>query len=397
MDIEALRAETPGTQHRIHLNNAGAGLMPRPVVDAVYSHLELEATIGGYEAANREADALQGVYGSVARLLNADHDEIALMENATMGWAKAFYSLPFNVGDHILTCRSEYGANYVAYLQIAKRYGVKIKVIANDQTGATDPQALQAMIEDIGAERIRLIAITHVPTNGGLVNPVAEIGAVAREFNILYLLDACQSVGQMPLDVKAVGCDILSAAGRKFLRAPRGTGFLYIRRTVLQNLEPAMIDHFSGVWVEGDRYQLRDDARRFEFWENNYATRMGLGVAVDYALDVGLDAISARATMLADRLRAGLKNMAGVGVYDLGRTPCAIVTFSIPDLDACSVVARLAEHTINASASDANSTRLDAEARNLPVLVRLSPHYYNSEDEIERTLEIIGSMIKNKS
>ncbi|MBT4888237.1 MAG: aminotransferase class V-fold PLP-dependent enzyme, partial [Rhodospirillales bacterium] len=330
------------------------------------------------------------VYRSVARLLNVDSDEIALLENATVAWDKAFYSLPFNEGDRILTCQSEYGANYVAYLQMAKRIGVKIDVIPNDEFGAVDPVALDSMIDD----QVKLISITHIPTNGGLVNPAEAIGVIARKHNILYLLDACQSAGQMPLDVQAIGCDMLSAAGRKFLRAPRGTGFLYVRRSLLQTLEPSTIDHFAGVWVDADNYELRPDARRFELWENNYAARMGLGVAVDYALDLGLDVIYARAKSLADRLRTGLEKISGVTVQDLGREPCAIVTFSFDKMVSEQIAEKLSAQNINASVSDSETTRLDAIARNLPHLVRLSPHYYNTEDEIDTVLDVLQTVLK---
>ncbi len=391
LDIAKLRSETPGTDYKIHLNNAGAGLMARPIVDAVHAHLELEASIGGYEAANQMAAPLQGVYTSLARLLNAKPSEIAIMENATVAWDRAFYSIAFKTGDHILTCQSEYGANYVAYLQMAKRVGVIIKVIPNNAYGETDPDALRSMIEAIGAENIKLISITHIPTNGGLVNPAAEIGRVANAYGILYLLDACQSVGQMPIDVEAIGCDILSAAGRKFLRGPRGTGFLYMRQGLLETLEPTMIDHFAGVWVSNEHYELRGDARRFELWENNYATRMGLGVAVDYALDLGLEAIYARAKKLADYLRNGLGEIPGLTLFDLGRAPCAIVTFAVEDCEARLIAEKLLAQDVNVSVTDGYSTRLDATARDLPAMVRLSPHYYNNHEELNTVIRLIKS------
>ena len=212
----------------MHLNNAGAGLMPRPVLEAMHGHLRREAEIGGYEAADEAAARLDGVYDSVARLMGAGRDEIALMENATVAWQMAFYAPgpDLRPGDRILTARAEYAANYVAFLQVARRMGVVIEVVPDDPDGVLDPEALRRMIDD----RVRLIAITWIPTNGGLVNPAAEVGRVARECGVPYLLDACQAVGQMPVDVAALGCDMLSATGRKFLRGPRGTGFLYIRR-----------------------------------------------------------------------------------------------------------------------------------------------------------------------
>jgi cysteine desulfurase/selenocysteine lyase len=300
-----------------------------------------------------------------------------------VAWQMAFYSIPFRPGDRILTARAEYAANYVAFLQTAKSHGVTIEVVPDDDNGVLDPAALEKMIDD----RVRLIAITWVPTNGGLVNPAAEVGRIARKHNVTYLLDACQAAGQMPVDVGQLGCDMLSAPGRKFLRGPRGTGFLYVRRDLLRELHPPMIDHFAAPWVAPDRYELRDDARRFETWENNYAARFGLGVAVDYALALGLDAIETRCRALGDLLRNELRRLQGVRVHDLGLHPSAIVSFTMEGHDAAAVKTALAAARINVTTSSASSTLLDATARALPTLVRASPHYYNTEDEL---LELVA-------
>ncbi|MDF0516275.1 aminotransferase class V-fold PLP-dependent enzyme [Bradyrhizobium yuanmingense] len=388
IDLDRIRADTPATSRLAYLHNAGAALMPTPVVAAMKQHIDLESEIGGYAAADREAQRLDAVYGSVARLLNAAPDEIALVENATVAWQMAFYSLPFRKGDRILTAEAEYAANYVAFLQVAKRTGATIEVVPSDPTGELDVHALERMID----RRVKLIAITWVPTNGGLVNPAAAIGRIARAHGIPYLLDACQAVGQMEVDVEAIGCDMLSATGRKFLRGPRGTGFLYVRGALLQQLEPPMIDHFAAPWVSRDEYRLRDDARRFETWENNYAARLGLGAAVDYALDIGMDAIEERCRLLAGRLRSGLASIRGITIHDLGRTPGAIVSFTLDGFEAEAIVSSAAAAGITIGASDPSSTRIDAEIRALPHLVRASPHYYNTEAEIDRLIDHVADL-----
>ena len=364
--------------------------MPEPVLRATVEHLELEARVGGYEAAAARADALDGVYDSVARLVGAHRDEIALVENASVAWAQAFYALPLAPGRRILTARAEYAANYVAFLQRARRDGVRVDAVPNDADGALDVEALESMVDD----SVALIAITWVPTNGGLVNPAEAVGRVARRHGIPYLLDACQAVGQMPVDVEAIGCDFLSATGRKFLRGPRGTGFLYVRRARLEAMEPATIDHFAAPWTATDRYELRADARRFETWENAYALRAGLGAAVDYALDLGLEPIWDRVRDLADTLRDALADVPGATVRDLGRERCAIVSFTVDGLDPRPTVAALRERGIAIGASDPGSTRLDAEARNLPTLLRAAPHVYNTEAEIGRLVEALGELAR---
>jgi selenocysteine lyase/cysteine desulfurase len=388
IDMERVRRETPAASRRVYLHNAGAALMPAPVVDAMKSHIDLEAEIGGYAAAARESERHQAVYASVARLLNAASEEIAITENATVAWQMAFYSLSFQPGDRILTAEAEYAANYVAFLQVARRTGARIEVVPSDETGELDVAALARMIDG----RVKLIAMTWIPTNGGLVNPAAAVGALARRHGIAYLLDACQAVGQMPVDVAAIGCDMLSATGRKFLRGPRGTGFLYVRRAMLDRLEPPMIDHFAAPWVERERYELRNDARRFETWENNYTGHLGLGVAVDYALAIGLADIEARCRSLAGRLRDGLKSVAGAKIRDLGRNPSAIVSFTIEGHEAEAVVDAADRAGITIGASDPGSTLIDAEKRSLPMLVRASPHYYNTEAEIDRLIEFCAAI-----
>ncbi|MCB1739089.1 MAG: aminotransferase class V-fold PLP-dependent enzyme [Gammaproteobacteria bacterium] len=389
LDLTRARADTPGTAHCVHLNNAGAALPPTPVLDAVKRYLDLEAVSGGYEAAMLEAEQNHSVYTRVATLIGAGCHEVAICESATVAWDRVFYSMPFQAGDRVITAQAEYGANYVAFLQQQRRLGIHIDVAPCDGHGAVDVEALERMLDD----RVKLIAITWIPTNGGLVNPAAEIGAVARRHGIPYLLDACQAVGQMPVDVQALGCDMLTATGRKFLRAPRGTGFLYVRNELLQALEPWTIDHAAAAWVAPDRYQLRKDALRFETWEKSIALRRGLAAAVDYALDLGLDPIRERAWGLAEDLRERLRSLRGVQVHDSGAVRCAIVSFSVPGADANKLATALRVRGFNLSVSDPSSTLLDSRARQLPPLLRASPHYYNSETESDAFIRALHDLI----
>ena len=376
--LARIRAETPGIGRGVHLMACGASLMPAPVVDEVIRFTRLEAEIGGYEAAEAEAGALEAVYDKIAAHIGAKPHEIAIVENATVAWCQAFYALPMAPGSRILTAEAEYAANYLAFLQRARRDGVKIDVVPSDATGALDTSALEAMI----GPDVALIAVTWVPTNGGLVNPAAQIGRIARRHGVPYLLDACQAAGQMPIDVGEIGCDFLSATGRKFLRGPRGTGFLYVRDEWLGRLEPVMVDLFSAHWVARDAYELRSDARRFETWENAYALRAGLGAAFDYMDAIGIEAIEARVTALARLMRERLAAIPRATVRDLGRRPCGIVSFDLARLDADAVVAAMRADGFVLGTSTPASTRIDAERRHLPTLVRLAPHYYNTEDEI---------------
>lgn len=389
LNISQIRAETPGVEFSTHLLACGSALMPLPVIDAIIGHTQLEAQIGGYEAHARQADQLDKVYESVASHIGAKSHEIALMENATVAWCQAFYALPLKRGSRILTCEAEYAANYVAFLQRTKRDDLKIEIVPSNASGTLDVDALKQMVDD----DVSLIAITWVPTNGGLVNPAAEVGKIAKQNAIPYLLDACQAVGQMPVDVNVLECDFLSATGRKYLRGPRGTGFLYVAEKWLSSIEPAMIDHFGAPWVAIDRYKLREDARRFETWENSYALRAGLGAAIDYAEQLGIDEIAKCVGQLADTTRSLLKSHPQIKLRDIGETQCGIVSFSVDHPDPRLVVSQLGTKGFSIGASSASSTRIDAERRDLPTLLRIAPHYYNTELEIGRAIEHLGELL----
>jgi cysteine desulfurase/selenocysteine lyase len=388
IDVARARRETPGCADVLHFNNAGASLPPTAVTEAMVAYLHREAEIGGYEAELESEEAIGNTYSALATMLHCRREEIAYAESATRAWDMAFYGIPLQPGDRILTGRAEYGSNWIAMLQRARQTGAVIEVVPDDETGQICVEALRGMLD----ARVKLIALTHVPTNGGLVNPAAEVGKVARQAGILYLLDACQSAGQMPLNVEELGCDLLSATGRKFLRGPRGTGFLYVREAVLERLEPPFLDMFAAEWVSRDSYRMQPDARRFEAFEANIAAKIGLGVAVDYALQWGLDAIQNRVRELAALLRSRLAALPRVTVHDLGRERCGIVTFTVDGQELWDLRTRLAAQRIHIWTSTPGGTRLDMEARHLTRLARASVHYYNTAEEIDRFCTALASM-----
>lgn len=388
LDINRLRADTPGCDPLIHLNNAGASLSASVVGAAMARHQQREIRLGGYEAADAAQAETAAVYGSVARLLNACTEEIALVDNATRAWDMLFYALPLKAGDVVLTSASEYAGNYIPYLQLKQRLGIQIEVLANDEHGQVCLAALRARLQ---GPRVALVSLPMIASNGGVLQPVQAIGALCRAADVLFLLDACQAAGQVPLDVRAIGCHMLTATSRKYLRGPRGVGFLYIEQALCQRLEPTFLDLHAATLVSADAFEMRGDARRFESWECNLAVRLGFGAAVDYALDLGIEALWARIQYLAGYLRAALHTLPGYQCQDVGQPLTGLVTFTGERHAPAAIQHSLAQlpRRINVSVSGASSTWLDMRQRGLESVVRASVHAYNTEAELDSLVEAL--------
>lgn len=387
-EIQRLRAETKGTTERIHFNNAGSSLPPDVVLETVIGYLREEATYGGYEIEYKYREQLENVYGLIARLINADKTEVALVENASVAWGTAFNGMAFERGDEVITSEMEYVTNLIGFLNMQQTHGIVIRVIPNDEQGNFSLPALEEAI----SAKTKLIAITHIPSTAGGMVPIVEIGKIARQHTILYLVDACQTVGQVPIDVKEIGCDMLSVTGRKFLRAPRGTGFLYVRKEVQDRIKPIFMDGHTAELVSMDTFKIRNDGRRFELYEKNRALALGLGKAVEYALQIGVDRIWQRVQLLASRLRQELGRIEGVTIHDSGDQQCGIVTFSVKGMDSPLVKNKLAEKGINVSVGKASSTLIYMNKNHLSSIVRASIHYYNTEEEIGVFCAVLASI-----
>jgi len=391
LDLDAIRADTPGASDHIHLNNAGAALPPAPVMKVLRDHFDLEARIGGYEAADAAAEAIDGVYDDLAALLDTGRHQIALTEHATAAFVQALSSIPFRSGDVILTTRHDYSSNQIQYLNLQERMGIEVVRAPDAPEGGVDVGAMRELIH---RRRPRLVSVTQIPTNSGLVQDVAAIGTACRERDILYLVDACQSVGQMPVHPEEIGCDFLSATSRKYLRGPRGAGFLWISDRALDAaLMPLFPDLRGTDWIAEDLVQPAPDARRFETWEFAWGLVLGMGEAARYANALGLEAIRDRVRMLADRLRLGLKGIAGLRVLDQGAELSGIVTASHSRIHAGKLRDELRERGVHTSWLSREGAVIDFDAKQVETALRLSPHYYNTEAEIDRTLELLGKII----
>ncbi|MFI6603561.1 aminotransferase class V-fold PLP-dependent enzyme [Nonomuraea sp. NPDC050536] len=390
LDVAALRADTPGCEKVVHFNNAGCGLLAAPVLSAMLDHLNLEAVMGGYEASAARAEQVRGFYTEIAALINCAPGNIAFAGSATHAYATALSSIPFEAGDVILTTRNDFISNQIAFLSLRKRYGVQIVHAPDTPEGGVD---VAAMAELMRTHRPRLVSATHIPTNSGLVQPVAEIGRHCRELDLLYLVDACQSVGQYSVDVEEIGCDLLTATCRKFLRGPRGTGFLYVSDRVLQaGYEPLFIDMHGSRWVEPGRYQPAESAARFEEWEFPYASVLGCAAAARYAREVGVDAIARRTPALAARLRGLLDAIPGVRTLDRGPELGALVTFEIAGWEALPFKAAMDGRGINSALSFREFAQFDFGDKDVDWCLRLSPHYYNTDEEIDLVAATVAEL-----
>jgi cysteine desulfurase/selenocysteine lyase len=390
LDLPKIRAATPAYTEGIYLNSAAASLMPQDIIDVVQNHLRLESTHGGYRAASVVADQLQDLYVAASELLGCDPDEIAVTDGNSRGWSSAVGAMRFSAGDRILVSRSEWGGNYAALLHIARTCGAVVEVMPTDEDGAVSIDKLRTMLD----ERVRLIALTWLPANGGLVNPAAEVGALAKAAGVPFILDAAQAVGQMPVNVREIGCDILTAPGRKWLRGPRGTGFLYIRRELTEKLTPGIVDHFSAPW-SGNDYELRKDARRFETAEASIALRLGLGAAIREALSFGPAAIQQQITSLAEDMRASLKTIARVKILDLGTRHSGLVSFIVDGISAATLHQLLQAEGIEVALSGMAFTPLDMSARGLTGVVRASPHLYTTQDDLSRLVSAVEKISRS--
>lgn len=388
VELQRWRADTPAAEAgRIHLNNAGAALMPRPVVDAIMKHLELESHLGGYEAEAAAQSDIAGTYDALATLIGAQPRNIAVVENATVAIAQALSAFDFEPGDVILTTRCDYVSNQLMYLSLAARRGVELVRAEDLPSGGVDPASIEGLIR---RHKPRVVVLTWVPTNSGLVQPAADVGRVCREHGVPYIVDACQALGQLPIDVSALHCDFLGATARKFLRGPRGIGCLYVSDKALKDgRAPLYIDMQGARWMDADVYQLVDDAKRFENWEFAHALLLGMGEAARYASAIGMSVITPRVRELADALRAKLSALPHVRVLDHGAELCGIVTAEIAGHDARDVVIRLREEAINVSATLREYAVLDMDRKRAASAVRISPHYYNTQLELNLVVSAI--------
>ncbi|WP_278381310.1 aminotransferase class V-fold PLP-dependent enzyme [Chryseobacterium arthrosphaerae] len=380
MDLNTIRQDTIGCSDKIFLNSAGSSLMPKIVVETITNYLYHEQKIGGYMAAGRNAESIGQFYEEAAKLINTRPSNIAFVNSSTDGYAKALSSIPFEKGDCIITTNDDYISNQIAFISLQKRFQIKIIRAANLPDHELDLEDFERLIRK---HQPKLIAVTHIPTNSGLVQNVEAVGKLCRQYDILYLVDACQSVGQRVVDVEKINCDFLTATGRKFMRGPRGTGFLYVSDRVLHaDMAPLFLDSNGAQWTEFDHYLLNGTARRFELFERSNALLMGFKEALRYANTIGMAAIENYNRELSRKLRTNLQN-SGYRILDQGNQLSSIVTFCQKDNKIDKIQKVLNENSVFFTVSNKTNALIDFTFKNVDHAIRLSPHYFNTAEEIE--------------
>lgn len=390
--IKTWRNDTPGCKHRNHLNNAGAALMPKPVIDAIQNHLELEAQIGGYEAEDAASEDVQKAYTAVSDLIGAVSGNIAMVENATVATSQALSAFDFELADTIITTNVDYSSNQIMLLNLSKRFDVEIIRAKDLPEGGVDPASVRRLIRK---HRPKLMLMSWIPTNSGLVQDASSVGDICREEDVPLILDACQAVGQIPVDVKELKCDFLAATSRKFLRGPRGMGFLYISDRVLEkSISPLFPDTHSARWTGPNTFRLEEGAKRFENWEFPHALLLGMGKAAEYANHIGMEVISKRAIELGGYTRDKLNDVPGARMLDYGNQRCAIVSVSLKKIEPDELVQKLRQRNINTSSASRSSGVIDMDTKHAESVLRISPHYYNTKDEIDQCMSTLSDILR---
>jgi len=390
VDFQMLRKTTPGCQHRVHFNNAGASLMPEGVINAMTTHIQREASIGGYEAFAEAEGRVQNCYQLLANIIGSSPEELAIVDSATRAWLSAFWAINWQKGDVILTSSQEYASNYLSFLHLNKRIDIKVKVLKQTSTGTVCLDDLRYQLK----QPAKLLSLVHMPTNSGLIQPVTDVGEIVAGHSCLYLLDACQSMGQLPIDVREVGCDFLTATSRKYLRGPRGVGFLFVKNELCETLNPPWVDMRAATWCELASYDLTPGAKRFELWEKNYSAVLGFYEAL--RLYDGLDQVEVwkKIKQLANFLREELRRSPNLEVCDQGQELSGIVSFKVTGVCHKTLISQLGEKGFNISLSPIEAARIDMSQRDLASVLRASLHYYNTEKEVTRFCGTLFELVK---
>lgn len=374
----------------MYFNNAGAGLMSKGTYETLTNHMEIEMNVGAYKAAAIKSDAVNNFYLLAAKLLNAgSKDEIAFIDSASRGWNLIIYGLDIKESDVIVTLSSEYGTNLLTIYDIAKRTHCGIKVIQCDNEGNFSLDDVDQALQSGGT----ILAVSHVAAQGSIVNPVVELGILAQKYDAIYIVDGCQAVGQIKVDVQQINCCAYVTAGRKWLRGPRGTGILYVRRNA--PIRTPQIDLASADLVFDELgtvvdVKVRDDAKQFELWEKSTSSLLGLANAIQEYMDYGIDTAEQEICAKANYIRSFVVSNQHLALVGSENSSTGVVGFYIKDPKQEKKVKELIEkeNFIISYVCDWDCPTFFPQ-NGVQYIFRISPHYYTSNDDIQAICNLI--------
>ncbi|SOY69312.1 aminotransferase class V-fold PLP-dependent enzyme [Cupriavidus taiwanensis] len=393
MDIQAIRADTPLTASTIYLDTAAASIPPDAVLDTVRGYLLDTGHVGIYLPAFRKETyaRVEAVRATLAGWLNCAADELAFTKNATESISIAARGIAWQAGDEVLVADTEMLSNLLPWRRLEQSHGIVVKMVAANAEGLLSAAAFAAAI----TPRTRLLTFSHLPNSTGAVQPAAQICAVARQHGVLSLVNGAQSVGMLRSDVAELGCDVLAGCGRKALRATEGSGFLYVRRALIAQIEPMLVGWWNGAYDRATgALSLVPGARRFEAGCPIVPAILGLGTAIDYAAAIGIDAIEARVRDLTEYAVAKFSSIPGFELYgpaDVAHR-IGIVPFNVRGVDPARIVAALETQQCIIEAGNFMADAILARY-GVSTMARVSLHYFNTHEEIDRVAALIRAAI----
>jgi len=385
MDVAGLRAQIPVTQRLIYMNTGWSGPSPRPVVEAIIRQLELEAQEGptARPVLEEKMGLFQRARQALARLLGADPLEIALTQNTTQGINIVLTGLPWSPGDEVVTCDLEHSSLLIPLYYLRRRQGVTLRIVSLD--GCRSPEAVVERFAAAFTPRTRLLAISHIQFSNGLSLPLAELCRLAHSRGALVLVDGAQAVGQVPVEVRRLGCDFYAFPGHKWLLGPDGVGALYIRRELIPSLEPLQVAFGAAASYDqrGSFTPRIDSIHKFELTTQSGPLLAGLIAAIEFLEGIGLVAIGQRALALAELASRRLAAIPGVRLISPQERGLmsGLVCFSVEGVAPREATARLWEEggIVARTVPETGSTRL-------------SLHFFNTEEEVEVVARVVAAM-----
>lgn len=381
IDVERVRSDTQVAQEVIYFNNARVSPYPRPAARAIRDFVEVEAT-GGWA----ELDATEihrDTRAALARLLNSTEDNTILTTSATHAFNLIVNGLDWGPDQNVVMSDLAYRSIAIALLHLEARLGVQLRVAPSDEL-LIDPETLLALVDD----KTRLVVVPQLATFSGVIQPVTRLAELLAETGALFAVNGTQALGQIPVDVQAIGSDFFFATSRKWLRGPRGLGVLNVKPGLIPRLLPTTVGHTAALWTGPGEYEIVASPDRFHAGDHPFALMKGLSASADYAMGVGVESIFERNLELGSYAREALRS-AGIKIHDDVHGQTGNIPLQVGERDPDDVVDHLRAHGVAACVIYEENNLLALRRMGARSLVRLSISYFNTKEEIDRVSALL--------